>query len=186
MRCINRPHCPIQTQAKAVVIRDYASERLQRTAGRQSSGPDPRRSSLVSFDSEGRGSRESTPRLGSSAGLSAPPSVRRPRKFLCRIINFFSTISQHRHLISQIAHLFTSLLLLNRRYAHSSEFCRSHTWLSKKLWSVNTLAEEVNYVDVKLAISSRLMSIKPVGSGISWYNRGISRLQMINLRRRPQ
>jgi len=62
-------------------MRDYTSERLQRTAGRQSSGPDPRRSSLASFESEGRGSRESTPRLGTAVGLSAPPT-RRPRELI--------------------------------------------------------------------------------------------------------
>ncbi|KAK0462629.1 uncharacterized protein EV420DRAFT_1619133 [Desarmillaria tabescens] len=57
--------------------RDYPSDKHQyRPGGRQSSGPDPRRASLVSFDSEGRKSneREATPRLpGSSAG----PVVRR-------------------------------------------------------------------------------------------------------------
>ncbi|CAA7261867.1 unnamed protein product [Cyclocybe aegerita] len=68
-----------RTQAKVAPLRDYASDRLQhRATGRASSGPDPRRSSLVSFDSEGRGSRESTPRLGPSAGPSTAPTVRRP------------------------------------------------------------------------------------------------------------
>ncbi|KAF8160648.1 hypothetical protein B0H34DRAFT_697534 [Crassisporium funariophilum] len=68
-----------RTQAKIAPLRDYASDRLQhRATGRQSSGPDPRRSSLVSFggESEDRKSRESTPRL-SAAGPSAP-IVRRP------------------------------------------------------------------------------------------------------------
>lgn len=43
----------------------------------------------MSFDSEGRGSRESTPRL---AGPNALPSVRRPRKFLFNTISAFSTL----------------------------------------------------------------------------------------------
>lgn len=89
-----------QTQAKTAPLRDYTSERLQRTSGRQSSGPDPRRSSLVSFDSEGRGSRESTPRLGSSNGPSAPPHVRRPRESMpflrsnSRLTHFSSPAAQ--------------------------------------------------------------------------------------------
>ncbi|KAF8971113.1 hypothetical protein BDZ97DRAFT_1787766 [Flammula alnicola] len=53
-----------RTQVKVAPLRDYASDRLQyRSTGRQSSGPDARRSSLVPFgDSEERRSRESTPR----------------------------------------------------------------------------------------------------------------------------
>jgi transcriptional adapter 2-alpha len=69
-----------------VPSRDYhASERLQgRSAGRQSSGPDPRRSSFPALgDVEGRKSheRESTPRL---PGTSSPavPIIRRPREQL--------------------------------------------------------------------------------------------------------
>jgi len=71
----------LQTQPKVAPIRDYASDRLQyRNTGRQSSGPDPRRSSLVSFaDSEDRKSRESTPRLGQTPGPSTA-IVRRLRK----------------------------------------------------------------------------------------------------------
>lgn len=46
----------------------------------------------MSFDSEGRGSRESTPRLGSSAGPNALPAVRRPRKFLFNSISASSTL----------------------------------------------------------------------------------------------
>ncbi|KAF4621190.1 hypothetical protein D9613_000260 [Agrocybe pediades] len=69
-----------RTQPKVAPIRDYASDRLQyRNTGRQSSGPDPRRSSLVSFaDSEDRKSRESTPRLGPTPGPSTAPAPRRP------------------------------------------------------------------------------------------------------------
>ncbi|KAH9484985.1 Transcriptional adapter 2 [Psilocybe cubensis] len=68
-----------RTQTKVAPLRDYASDRLQyRNTGRQSSGPDPRRSSLVSYgESEDRKSRESTPRLGSAPGSSAT-AVRRP------------------------------------------------------------------------------------------------------------
>lgn len=60
-----------RTQQIKSVARDYAVERVQaRTSGRQSSGPDPRRSSLVSLvgDSEDRRSRErETP--GSTTGI---------------------------------------------------------------------------------------------------------------------
>lgn len=67
----------LQTQVKAQA-RDY--DRTQyRSSGRQSSGPDPRRSSLASFgESDDRHSREPTPRL---PGTTAPP-VRRPRKMI--------------------------------------------------------------------------------------------------------
>ncbi|KIM45413.1 hypothetical protein M413DRAFT_339857 [Hebeloma cylindrosporum] len=69
-----------RTQVKVAPLRDYASDRLQyRATGRQSSGPDPRRSSLVSFgDSEERLSREPTPRLGLPAGSTTAPVVRKP------------------------------------------------------------------------------------------------------------
>jgi len=73
-----------RTQAKATVARDwYSSERLQlRTGGgRQSSGPDVRRSSYASFgpDSEGRKSydRELTPKVGGPAPNGAT-SIRKP------------------------------------------------------------------------------------------------------------
>ncbi len=69
-----------QTQQTKTGPRDYALERLQaRVGGRQSSGPDPRRSSLASFpgDGEDRRSRDrETP--GSTSGIP----VRRQRMFL--------------------------------------------------------------------------------------------------------
>ena len=73
----------VQTQ-KVAPARDFTSDRLQyRTGGRQSSGPDARRSSLTSFagESEDRKSRESTPRLGPTPGPSTGPPVRRRRKY---------------------------------------------------------------------------------------------------------
>ncbi|KAF8645382.1 hypothetical protein AX16_007884 [Volvariella volvacea WC 439] len=75
-----------QAQARAPPGRDYySSDRLQsRASGRQSSGPDPRRSTTL-YDSEGRKSRESTPKPGvpgapsiSTGGGSAPPARRQP------------------------------------------------------------------------------------------------------------
>ncbi|KAF9267903.1 hypothetical protein L218DRAFT_894146 [Marasmius fiardii PR-910] len=70
-----------RTQAKAMPREYHVSDRLQhRAAGRQSSGPDPRRSSLASVDFDDRRSheRESTPNLpaGSSSVPGAP--IRRP------------------------------------------------------------------------------------------------------------
>ena len=69
----------LQTQQAKTGPRDYALERLQaRAGGRQSSGPDPRRSSLASFpgDGEDRRSRDrETP--GSTSGIS----IRRQRTF---------------------------------------------------------------------------------------------------------
>ncbi|PPQ95335.1 hypothetical protein CVT26_008180 [Gymnopilus dilepis] len=63
--------------AKVAPLREYPAP--NRSAGRQSSGPDPRRSSLVSFaDSDDRKSRESTPRLGPVPGSSTGGSARRP------------------------------------------------------------------------------------------------------------
>ncbi|KAF8198080.1 hypothetical protein BJ912DRAFT_953012 [Pholiota molesta] len=69
-----------RTQVKIAPLREYPAERAAyRTIGRQSSGPDQRRSSLVSFgEGEGGKSRESTPRLGGVAGTTAAPVVRRP------------------------------------------------------------------------------------------------------------
>ncbi|KAF9444781.1 SWIRM-domain-containing protein [Macrolepiota fuliginosa MF-IS2] len=62
-----------RTQVKAAA-RDHDRSQY-RSSGRQSSGPDPRRSSLASFgDSDDRNSREPTPRL---PGTTAP-AVRRP------------------------------------------------------------------------------------------------------------
>ncbi|KAF9527371.1 hypothetical protein CPB83DRAFT_856436 [Crepidotus variabilis] len=61
-----------RTQAKSTPIHNYTTER--RTAGRQSSGPDAKRSSLA-FDAA---SRESTPRPGTSVAPPAAPHVRRP------------------------------------------------------------------------------------------------------------
>ena len=105
----------------------------------------------------------------------------------CAILSDLSQLFfQLHHLISLIARPFTSLLLLNKHYALSFGFYRNHTWLSKKPWSANTPAEEGNCADVKLEISSRSMSIKPVGSGISWCNRGISRSQTISLHQHPR
>ncbi|KAF9010640.1 hypothetical protein BDQ17DRAFT_1346596 [Cyathus striatus] len=67
-----------RTQSKAVPVRDYTSDRLQQR-GRQSSGPDARRNSLVPYgESEDRRSREPTPRLAPTAGPSTGPPVRRP------------------------------------------------------------------------------------------------------------
>lgn len=93
--------CIYQTQTKVAPVRDFALDRHQnRAAGRQSSGPDPRRASLASFAESDNKSRESTPRLGSQGGPSAPP-VRKPRMFprhylLIRIKpdRFFSRTSQ--------------------------------------------------------------------------------------------
>lgn len=69
-----------RTQAKAVPREYHVSDRLQhRAAGRQSSGPDPRRSSLASgeFDDRRSHERENTPSLtGSSSAPGAP--LRRP------------------------------------------------------------------------------------------------------------
>ncbi|PPQ66469.1 hypothetical protein CVT24_007043, partial [Panaeolus cyanescens] len=66
-----------RTQPKTHTPRDLALERHQnRAGGRQSSGPDPRRASLSSFAEFESKSRESTPRLGPSAG----PSNSNPRK----------------------------------------------------------------------------------------------------------
>ncbi|KAF8895730.1 hypothetical protein CPB84DRAFT_1682235 [Gymnopilus junonius] len=67
----------ITQAAKVAPLRDYPVP--NRSAGRQSSGPDPRRSSLVSFaDSEDRKSRESTPRLGPVPGSNTGSTARRP------------------------------------------------------------------------------------------------------------
>jgi len=63
-----------RTQIKSNPREYYASEKQNRTAGRQSTGPD--RSSLAPFDSEGRKShdRETTPKLDST---SAPGNSRK-------------------------------------------------------------------------------------------------------------
>ncbi|KAF9482230.1 SWIRM-domain-containing protein [Pholiota conissans] len=69
-----------RTQVKVAPLREYPADRASyRTTGRQSSGPDQRRSSLASFgEGEDRRSREPTPRLGGAAGTNATPVIRRP------------------------------------------------------------------------------------------------------------
>lgn len=152
-----------QTQVKAQA-RDYDRSQY-RSSGRQSSGPDPRRSSHVPYGESDDRSREPTPRLPGTA-----PPVRRPRKLMkSGSPRIYSLYRQHLLLTSPTVLHCIYLPLLNKLCVLNFAFFPNPILSSRRRSYESMPEEEANFVGVKRVTWSRLMLTRLVEYGIFWY-----------------